>query len=136
LETELGSQTSRGYRLTRIGLVFFGALALLWLPFEDQSPILAQLLAASICLAGVLQRYFHRGARPLGRLRLAAAGVLTGLAVPPLAALLLIFKNGLHSHSGPDFSPAVLAGVLSQAPLWGLGGALIAAGLQPLFSKE
>ncbi len=136
MEKEIAPLPGRGQRLTRIGLAAIAALALLWLPVEDTNPLPAQLIAAGLCLAGGLHLYFRRDDRPLGRWRLAGGGLLVGMAAAPLATLLMIFKNGLHSHSGPDFGPAALAGVLVQTPLWALGGALIAAGLHPFLARK
>jgi hypothetical protein len=136
LEKEIEKPPPRGYLLTRIGLSLFGALTLLWLPVEGSNPIGAQLLAGFLCLLAGLNVFYRPGSRQIGRFRMTAGGLLAGLGTPPLAALILVFKNGLHSHSSPDFPPTILFAVLVQTPIWGLAGALIAAGLHPILVRK
>lgn len=116
-------------RLRLAGLVW-GAVFLLWLPVEDVTPSAALALAGGAAVWGVAR--WGRGLAP-GRWWL--AGLAAGLALAPLAAGLLVFKSGLHSHGFPDFGPRQLLGALAGTPAWGLGGAL-AGGVAAALTKQ
>lgn len=58
----------------------------------------------------------------------AVYGALTGLGLIPLTLLFMAVKTGLHAH-GPEFTPAEIAWLLAQAPLWSSGGLLAGAAL-------
>jgi hypothetical protein len=109
--------------------LLLGALVLFWLPIEDTSIRAPLLLAAAASTLLALHTYYRLRS---GRSRGAAGGTivlagLAGLAVGPLAVLLMVFKSGLHGHGFPDFSPAELLQVLQDTPRWTLAGLLIGA---------
>lgn len=110
---------------------------LLWLPVEDLSVRPALLLAAALCGLGV-RRILAASPTALSRpwLRLALAGLLNGLAVAPLALGLMIFKNGLHGHSQPEFTLAQAAALLRTTPAWGAGGLLAGLGFGLLHKRK
>lgn len=56
-------------------------------------------------------------------------GLLAGLGVAPLAAGLMVFKNGLHAHGFPDFPAGEIAAVLGKTPLWGVSGLFVGVGM-------
>ena len=111
----------------RFGFLTLWVAILLWLPVEDTGPLNPRILAI---LAGILLaiRGFLR-IRRAGVLAAAGFGLAAGLLVNPITAGLMVFKSGLHGHSIPDFSVAMLASVLADTPIYGLGGLLIGAGL-------
>jgi hypothetical protein len=114
-----------------------GALVLLWLPVEDLSVRPALVLAAALSGLGAW-RVLASSPTALGRprVRLALGGLLAGLAVAPLALGLMIFKNGLHGHSQPDFTLAQAAALLRTAPAWGAGGLLAGLGFGLLHKRK
>ncbi|RPI27891.1 MAG: hypothetical protein EHM70_17330 [Chloroflexota bacterium] len=116
------------YRLRLIALAL-GAAILLWLPFEDQTDTLATLLSAALCIWFAVRYSWADGLRPSQLLiRAALVWAIMGLLVSPLAALLLVFKIGLHSHSYPDFTPGQILAVLYRTPVWIIAGLLAGLG--------
>jgi hypothetical protein len=111
----------------RFGFIALWIASLLWLPVEDPGPLNARILAALACLL-----LAARGSLRFRRLTLpawAGLGLTAGLLINPIAAGLMIIKSGLHGHGAPDFDFAVLAAVLADTPIYGLGGLLIGSGL-------
>jgi apolipoprotein N-acyltransferase len=123
----------------RVAALAIGVGLLLWLPFEDTNVNAVLLFSATICgwwvvrfLAGLpasAEKVAWRHALP---------GTLGGLAVSPLAILLMAVKTGLHGHPSPDFTPEQLHVVLASTPAWmaagfllGLGGGLCRAYREP-----
>jgi hypothetical protein len=116
-----------------------GAILLFWLPVEDLDERWVILLAAAVCLLAGLRFFLALQARVLygaeglpGRsgevYRFSIypfTGALAGLAVSPVAVLLMVFKSGLHSHPSLDFTPAQVMAVLGRAPYFALGGFLL-----------
>lgn len=125
--TDTGLSTTRRW-LRWLALIL--AIALLsWLPVEDISVRNATLFAASISSWFALrlllpihpgERYFY--------LRHLLIGSLAGMALTPLALLLMTLKTGLHSHSAPDFYVEQLLSLLYQTPIWVMVGLLIGLG--------
>jgi hypothetical protein len=109
--------------------LLIGAVLLLWLPVEEVSA------AGALVFAGAINAWW--GTRllldaPADRrallLRYALVGALAGLAVSPVALLLMIFKSGLHSHNQPDFTPGQMLAVIQRTPVWAAAGLLVALG--------
>jgi hypothetical protein len=61
-------------------------------------------------------------------LLLTAVGLTFGALSSPAALLFMAIKTGLHAH-GPEFSPAELAWVWRQLPLWTGAGGFAGGGL-------
>ncbi|TAK13608.1 MAG: hypothetical protein EPO32_04765 [Anaerolineae bacterium] len=112
-------------RRLRWAALAWGALFLFWLPLEDVTPNAALGLAGGLCVWGAVGWTARRDVPPA---RWPWLGLVAGLALAPLAAGLLVFKSGLHSHGFPDFGPRQLLDLLAGMPAWGLGGALAGAG--------
>jgi hypothetical protein len=112
-------------RWLRIYTIVLGVLFLLWLPFEDQNEGLATAFAAAISIG--LAARLEIG-RPAALPRCLFLGAVAGLAVSPLAFLLMAFKTGLHGHAAPDFTGLQVVAVFLRAPVWALGGLLIGLG--------
>jgi hypothetical protein len=58
-----------------------------------------------------------------------------GLAVVPLALLLMGIKNGLHAHAQPEYTPQQILSVLRSLPVWSLAG-LLAGSALAIWRKE
>jgi hypothetical protein len=134
------------FRLSALGL---GILLLLWLPVEDLDE--RWVVAFGAAISALVAAFFlsktvsskttsltgkdprSHGLRQwmMGRpwLAFALAGSLAGLAVPPLAALLMIFKMGLHGHPNPDFTPGQLLAIFYRTPVFILAGLFIGSGI-------
>jgi hypothetical protein len=110
------------------GLVLIG-LVLVWLSFEDHSPLGALTLAAGMC-AWLALRYLQTPL-PTSRQvwgRYALVGAVAGLAVAPLALLLMAVKTGLHAHPAPDYTAAQLQSAIDRILIFGISGLLIGLG--------
>lgn len=108
-------------RPRRLAGLALGALSLLWLPAEDVHAGMPLGLAAGYCAWGAWALWARRGWRGG---RLVALGAATGLAAAPLAAVLMVFKSGLHAHGFPDFGPRQLLEMLATTPAWAAAGGL------------
>jgi hypothetical protein len=112
-----------------------GLSVLAWLPFEDSHEAPAMILAGLIALLGA--------ASYLSQTRLTArpawmhplSGLAAGMAVAPLALLLMGIKNGLHAHAQPEYTPQQLLAVLYSLPVWSLAGLLVGSALA-IWEKE
>ena len=120
----------------RVAVILTGLGLLFWLPFEDQNERPALFFALLLCaLAGafLLHRLGSLGVVPLWAYPL--LGMLCGLALSPLAVLLLALKSGLHSHAAPDYTIVDLVSVLEKTPVWAGVGLLfgLSVGLWGLY---
>ncbi|MCJ7659847.1 MAG: hypothetical protein MUO67_11915 [Anaerolineales bacterium] len=120
------SATPRWMRLLALVL---GITLLLWFPVEEISQLsvvlFAALISAWFALRALLpvqpgERYYL--------VRHLLVGALAGLAVAPLAFLLMALKTGLHSHSAPDFTFEQIQVLLFRTPLWVIVGLLLGLG--------
>ena len=120
---------TEGRQNLRIRLSFLAlwTAILLWLPVEDTSPTNPRILA--LVASALLTARTYPRVRTRGPIAHAALGLGAGLLVNPLTAGLMILKSGLHAHNIPDFSVAMLARVLADSPVYGLGGLLIGVGI-------
>ncbi len=135
--------------LTRAAWGLTGVLWFLWLGVEDRSADGPVMVAAAACLAlglstlqrcrGVVRTPGYRrldtvlGHRVDGRIvwlaQCVVCGFGAGLAVGPLAALLMLVKVSLHDHPAPDFTAADLGATLMRTPAWALAGLCLGAAL-------
>lgn len=116
-------------RLLRIAFILVGIAIFIWLSFENRSMLLVLIFSSlsSVLIAILL---IHRvGIDRLSLYLWVMAGGVCGLAAPLLAVLLMLLKNGLHSHLAPDFSLAQVISVLQRAPFFVLGGMLVGLGM-------
>jgi hypothetical protein len=56
-------------------------------------------------------------------------GAAAGIAVTPLALLLMAFKSGLHGHGSPDFTIGQMQAVVLRTPVWVIAGSLLGWGV-------
>ena len=120
-------------RWMRLLALILGIALLLWYPVEDVSQLSVVIFAVLISTWFALRALLP--VHPAGRYYLwhhLLVGALAGLAVAPLAILLMALKTGLHSHSAPDFTFEQMQVLLIRTPIWfivglllGLGGSLI-----------
>jgi hypothetical protein len=118
---------SRLRNLSRIAWIATGLAALVWLTLEDRGVAGVQLVAVAIAASGLIGARSRRGKLQTFRWWI-PAGLIAGLAVAPLAGLLLLTKIGAHGHPVPDFSLADLAAAASGMPRWLAVGGLAGAG--------
>jgi hypothetical protein len=110
--------------------ILVGAAWLVWLLLvEDRRPTGALAFAALFCALAGTQVWSRQSlpARQRG-MALAALGLAAGLAISPLALLLMAIKTGLHAHPSPDYSGAQVVAVLQLLPALAFGGLLVGLG--------
>lgn len=116
----------------KLAIAAVGLYAIVWPALEGS--VTRDLLLAAFLLALGMTYLAVRflGGRVLSSSRLVALSTFAGLFYGFGLALLLLFlmalKTGLHAH-GPEYSPAEVAWVWRQLPLWGGAGALAGLGL-------
>lgn len=113
----------------RLLALVLGIALLLWFPKEDVSQLSVVLFAALISAWLALRSLLP--VQPGGRyylVRYLLVGALAGLAVIPLALLLMALKTGLHSHSAPDFTYVQMQVLLFRTPMWVIVGLLLGLG--------
>lgn len=107
-----------------------GILGIFWVPVEDLNDHYAVLFAAAICTLMAARWVVSVSAQKRPRfIFYIIIGLLAGLAVSPLAVLLMAFKIGLHGHPVPDFTFAQITAVALRTPIWTMGGGLIGLGI-------
>lgn len=120
----------RGKRPLHWLLLFFGGYALVWLPLEGGlwSVVGMGVLSTAVLLAYAAPKVGWLARE--GRLRWGAyplLGLLFGLLCGLSTLFWMVMKTGLHGH-GPEFSPAEIAWVLGQMPVWVVAGGLAGLG--------
>lgn len=113
----------------RISALLLGIIVLIWLTIEDENTIGVVLISGALCLwtaLWVLIRPVEGGTKII--LRHSLAGIGTGLAVAPVALLLMALKSGIHGHGTPEFSIAQMQAILSRTPFFALSGLLVGLG--------
>ncbi len=131
----MSSRFTAGHRRLRLIAILLGSIMLLWLPLEDLGERWVLLLSGALCIWGAARILVQIS--DVGRLRARhyiLVGAVAGLIVPLLGVALMIFKNGLHGHAQPDFTPAQMGEMLLLIPYWLLGGLLVGAGLGLLYT--
>lgn len=123
------ARISGSRRRIRIGGLLILVLLLAWLPIEDLHEGWVIAYAAIVCAWGATR---HLGgleaAQRLHWTRYVLVGGLAGMLLTPAALMLMLFKNGLHAHSAPDFSAYQMARVIELTPAWVAAGMLIGLG--------
>jgi len=113
----------------RLSGLILGVLVLVWLPFEDHSPLGAISLAAGICTwlaVRALWTTIPSSRQVWGRYAL--VGAVAGLGVAPLALLLMAMKTGLHAHTTPDYTAVQLQSTIERILIFGVSGLLVGLG--------
>lgn len=116
-------------QILRLTALLLGVVILLWISFEDRSESVVLLLSAAICAWWAVRLLVGR---PSGRnivlIRHIIVWTLAGLAIAPLAILLMAFKSGIHGHGTPDFTVRQIQSVLLGTPFLAVGGLLLGVG--------
>jgi hypothetical protein len=113
----------------RLAGLVIGASIFIWVPFEDLSIQWVLLLSVAICGWFAIRILLNHSTRNwLTVVRHSLVGGLAGLAVAPLAFLLIILKNGLHAHQTPDFTVDQIQALFSLVPYLSISGLLIGFG--------
>lgn len=98
-----------------LGVAWLG-LVLLWLPIEDTN-IAAPLALGVLGAAWLYVRFVVSEQNASKKWKTWAQGTLIGGTAIPLAALLMIFKSGVHDHGFPDFPLSDFVDLLSLLPI-------------------
>ncbi len=114
--------------------LLFGGLLLLWTSLEDNTMLPVALLGGGLALL-IVQHY--GGRRLEGRaftprqtmFAAALLGVATGVVAALATTLLMLIKDGMHSHLFPDYPFGMIVDTLTRAPIWALAGLLGGIGL-------
>ena len=113
----------------RLAGLVIGASIFIWAPFEDLSIQWVLLLSVAICGWLATRILLNHSTRNwLTVVRHSIIGGLAGLAVAPLAFLLMILKNGLHAHNMPDFTVDQIQTLFNLVPYLSISGLLIGFG--------
>ena len=121
----------------RLSATALGIVLLFWIPVEDTTLVPALLLGTAICALTLVALWTKISKMTKAQTVVVAfAGLLAGGAVPVVAALLAIFKNGLHSHGYPDFINAQLLDLLTRIPVWSAAGMFTAFGVHLLNKRS
>ena len=113
----------------RLAGLVIGASIFIWVPFEDLSIQWVLLLSVAICGWFAIRILLNHSTRNwLTVVRHSLVGGLAGLAVAPLAFLLIILKNGLHAHHVPDFTVDQIQALFSLVPYLSISGLLLGFG--------
>lgn len=113
----------------RLAGLFIAVSLFIWIPFEDLGLQWVLILSAAICSWCAVRFLLNRvvsGWQVV--LWHSLVGCLAGLAVAPLAALLMLLKSGLHGHAVPDFTVDQMQTVFGLVPYLSLSGLLIGLG--------
>lgn len=119
-------------RLRRVGWVLVALAWFVWIGLEDRTldTLLVVPILFSIPLSLEVWRRLAKGG--LGRrsrfLLTLLIGPLAGASIPLTAALLILIKTSIHSHTPADFSLEDLRKILLTLPVWIAAGALAGAG--------
>jgi hypothetical protein len=114
--------------------VGFSALAflllLLWLFTEDFHEGFVIIMAGVLVSAGAASYISSKLPRSeYYWLHHLVIGSLAGLAVSPVAMILMALKTGIHAHETPDFTPLQMARVVELTPFWASAGLLVGLGV-------
>jgi hypothetical protein len=116
----------------RLATFLFALYAAVWIALEGNlaQTVLLAFWAALIAAGRLFGRYLagRHLSVPLWLLVMVAAGLAVGLGSALLTLFFMVIKTGLHAH-GPEFSPAEIAWLLRQLPLWSLAGLLAGLGI-------
>jgi hypothetical protein len=109
--------------------LLLGIGVLVWLPIEEQSELGVLVISGAVCTWAAVWLFV----KPIDSdrqliVRHSLVGAGAGLAIAPLAILLMAFKSGIHGHGTPDFTVAQMQFVLSRTPYFVLSGALVGLG--------
>ena len=112
-----------------------------WLSLEDTNVLPVVLIAVGLALLSAYMSVTGRwGGRGLSRAPLLIGAALVGAGVGAgtalIAALLMIWKTGMHAHPFPDYPTGLILDILRRAPIWSLAGVLVGLALALLQQKR
>ena len=132
--TESNDDPVRKSRRLRWFVLLYALGVLLWLSLEDTDVVRVVIVGLIGML--LLAHSEWRRARRVSALRALLIGAGIGVGTAISAALLMVWKTGMHAHPFPDYPPALILSVIERAPVWALAGALSALAFKMLFSKD
>jgi len=105
-----------------------GVYTLFWLPVEDTNEIAA--IVTAFLIVGVFTLNTILRSQPTKNTTwYTLIGGLAGLAIIPVALLLIAFKTGLHDHGIPEISTERILSAIRKTPIFILGGSCIGLGI-------
>ena len=113
----------------RISGLLLGIAVMIWLPIEEHNVLGVVIISAVICIWAafwVLVKPVKSDQRVI--LRHSLVGTGAGLAIAPVAILLMALKSGIHGHGTPDFTVAQMQQILYRTPFFALSGLLVGLG--------
>lgn len=128
-------------RRARWIVILAAAGVFLWLSLEDTNVLPVVLIALGVALLSAYMSVTGRwGGRMIARSTLLIGAALVGAGVGAgtalIAALLMIWKTGMHAHPFPDYPAGLILDILRRAPVWSLAGALAALALALLKQEQ
>lgn len=113
----------------RLAGLIIGASLFIWIPYEDQGILWILFISVTICGWLAIRLLLNSTAHGWKMVTWhSLVGGVAGLAIIPLAFLLMVLKSGLHGHGEPDFTIEQIKTVFSLMPLSLLSGLLIGLG--------
>ncbi len=128
-------------RRARWIVILAAAGVFLWLSLEDTNVLPVVLIALGVALLSAYMSVTGRwGGRMIARSTLLIGAALVGAGVGAgtalIAALLMIWKTGMHAHPFPDYPAGLILDILRRAQVWSLAGALAALALALLKQEQ
>ena len=128
-------------RRVRWIVILAAAGVFFWLSLEDTNVLPVVLIAAGLALLSAYMSVTGRfGGRTVTHFTLLIGAALVGAGVGAgtalIAALLMIWKTGMHAHPFPDYPTGLILDMLRRAPIWSLAGALAFLALALLKHKQ
>lgn len=118
-----------GYR-SKLVLLFYCAMILVWMSLEDRGALSVSLLGTGFTIILTIQWIRqHYGAQSFVLrswvLGAVVCGAWIGAFSAIMTALLMFFKTSWHGHIFADYPPLMIWSLLQRMPFWSLAGALI-----------
>jgi hypothetical protein len=115
-----------------LGLMWF-----VWLGVEDRGVLVVLLLATAVSFTTALTGLDRwSSGKTVSEwqwwVRWLMQGLVSAMAIAPLAILMIAVKTSLHAHAIPDFSLTSVRRVLGVWPAWGAGSFFVSLGIGAL----
>lgn len=124
------TKPARPYSWFRITGLILGIAIFLWLPVEDQNELPVIIFSAIICTWASTKFLVSQNQNDMQLVvRHTLVGIAGGLAIAPVAMLLMAIKTGIHGHETPDFLIGQMKMVLSRSFYFVISGLLVSLGV-------
>ncbi len=117
-------------RRARWIVILAAAGVLLWMSLEDTNVLPVVLVALGLALLIAYMSVTGRcGGQAVSRSTLLIGAALIGAGIGAgtalTAALLMIWKTGMHAHPFPDYPAGLILDLLRRAPVWAVAGTFV-----------